>query len=92
MFPDVGGSENKVFCAIPKRNWGERFDNKIVGSDIGPKSVESTGVADGLGADTEESVDDQPTMFLGSLKTRTELDVWTSDSGVALWESSSDSE
>ena len=56
VFSDLSGSDNKLFCVIPKRNWGDRFDNKIVVSDAGHESVMLTDVDDRIGATTERSV------------------------------------
>ena len=92
VFPDVGGSKDRVFCAIPKRNWGDIFDTKIVVMDARHTSVECADAADGIGAEPETSVNDKTTRIMGRLKAGSEGDMWSSDSDRNGWDDSSDSD
>ena len=81
-------------CSVPyRRETGERdLITRSLFLDAGHRSVELTDVADGLGAETETSVNDQHTRIMGRFKEGTERDMWSSDSDRNLWDDSSDSE
>ena len=99
VFPDMGGDKDKVFCAIPKRNWGDRFDNKIgvvdnniAAADASNAFIEVADADFGIGAETVTRVCDETTRIEEGTEAGSDNDMCTSDSACNGWEDSSDSE
>ena len=57
-FRDYGGVSTKYFCTLPKRNWAQYFDDKIVVNTLDVESVNSDDGKVGSNASRSEDSDD----------------------------------
>ena len=99
VFPDMGGDKDKVFCAIPKRNWGDRFDNKIgvvdnniAAADASNASVVADDADFGIEAEPGTPVHEETTTTADGAEAGSIGDMCSSDSASNGWADSSDSE
>ena len=57
-FRDYGGVSTKYFCTLPKRNWAQYFDEKIVVTKSDIESVDGNNVKVGSNAASSDDNDD----------------------------------